>query len=64
MSRCYAIVVLALLVYGLTVGCRDGEHRVASVTEKLFLLRGGAEELEVAYFCKCGHRRPYLEVWR
>lgn len=59
MSRLYALCVLALLVYGLVVGCEGHEHRACFVRETV----QRDQSMAVEYFCACG-RRPYAEVWR
>jgi hypothetical protein len=62
-TRCYAMVVLALLAFGLTLGCEGHTHREARIQE-WFAISRQREVLHVDYFCKCGTRRPYAEIWR
>lgn len=63
MTRLYAMCVLALLVVGLTLGCEGSNHREARVQERVAISRQ-REVLYVDYFCKCGTRRSYSEIYR
>ena len=49
-----ALLLLALLLYGLTVGCADGVHRDSTVT---------VNERGMFLVCAC-HRWSYREVGR
>ena len=53
-----ALLLLALLLYGLTVGCADGVHRDTEVREHE---RNGA--WHVVLVCAC-NRWSYREVYR
>jgi hypothetical protein len=63
MTRLYAMCVLALLAFGLALGCEGHTHREARIQERVAMSRQ-REVLHVDYFCKCGTRRPYSEIWR
>jgi len=53
-----ALLLLALLAYGLTVGCGDGVHRDTEIREGE---RNGV--CHVVLVCAC-NRWSYREVWR
>jgi hypothetical protein len=63
MTRLYGMCILALLAFGLTVGCWDGVHRDARLDERRVQSRG-REVTEVITQCECGRRNPYREIWR
>ena len=65
MSRCVALCLVALLAYGMTVGCtpgRGGAHREVRVVETDIRTRLGPA-VRVDYACRCG-RVPFHEIGR
>lgn len=60
MVRCVALCLVALLAYGMIVGCDPFEHRATRVVETRFDSPKGPG-IEVAYVCPCG-RAPFKEV--